>query len=80
MRLYDTLAVNAGELSDLAAELGGARGEALMDECAAKVGGEGEGVRLSGRGRGAGRGGRQQGCVMQRSREALSLRSRDICG
>ena len=37
VRLYDTLAVNAAELGDLAAELGGARGEALMDECAAKV-------------------------------------------
>lgn len=36
-RLYDTLVANATELNDLAAEVGGARGEVLMDECAAKT-------------------------------------------
>ncbi len=37
VRMYDTLLANAGELNELAAEVGGARGEALMDDCAAKV-------------------------------------------
>jgi hypothetical protein len=37
-RLYDTLVANATELNDLAAEVGGARGEALMEECTAKLG------------------------------------------
>ncbi len=36
-RLYDTLAANAMELNEVAGELGGARGEALMDKCAAMV-------------------------------------------
>lgn len=36
-RLYDTLVANASELNDLAAAVGGAGGEALMDECAAKM-------------------------------------------
>lgn len=36
-RLYDTLVANATELNDLAGEIGGARGEALMDDCAAKI-------------------------------------------
>ncbi|GAB4820832.1 hypothetical protein N2152v2_007878 [Parachlorella kessleri] len=37
VRLYDTLLANVGELNELAAELGGARGEALMDACAAQA-------------------------------------------
>ena len=37
VRLYEVLAANANDLNDLAAEVGGARGEALMDDCAAKV-------------------------------------------
>lgn len=36
-RLYDTLVTNATELNDLAAEVGGTQGEALMEECAAKL-------------------------------------------
>jgi hypothetical protein len=36
-RLFDTLAANATELNELAAEVGGAKGEALMDSCAARV-------------------------------------------
>jgi signal recognition particle subunit SRP68 len=36
-RLYDTLSSNASELNDLAGEVGGAAGETLMDECAAKM-------------------------------------------
>ena len=35
-RLYDTLCSNAAELNEVAAAVGGARGEALLDECAAK--------------------------------------------
>lgn len=36
-RLYDALIVNATELNDLAAEVGGASGEVLMDDCAAEI-------------------------------------------
>ncbi|KAL4457792.1 hypothetical protein ABPG75_012657 [Micractinium tetrahymenae] len=36
VRLYDTLIANTLELNDLAAGVGGAAGEMLMDECAAK--------------------------------------------
>jgi hypothetical protein len=35
--LFDTLVTNASELNELAAAVGGAQGEALMDDCAAKV-------------------------------------------
>lgn len=38
VRLYDTLIANTLELNDLAAHVGGAAGEMLLDECAAKVG------------------------------------------
>lgn len=38
VRLYDTLVANTLELNDLAAHVGGAAGEMLMDECTAKVG------------------------------------------
>ena len=37
VRLYDTLVANVSELNDLAAAVGGAAGEVLMDECAAKT-------------------------------------------
>ena len=37
IRAYDTLAANAAELNELAGEVGGTRGEALMDDCAAMV-------------------------------------------
>jgi signal recognition particle subunit SRP68 len=36
-RLYDTLVANASELNDLAAAVGGAAGETLMDDCTAKI-------------------------------------------
>ncbi len=36
-RLFDTLVANASELNDLAAAVGGAAGETLMDECTAKT-------------------------------------------
>lgn len=36
-RLYDTLVANATELNDLAGEVGGAAGESIMDDCAAKI-------------------------------------------
>ena len=37
-RLYDTLIANASELNDLAAEVGGTRGETLLEDCSAKIG------------------------------------------
>lgn len=37
VRLYEALAANANELNELAAAVGGAQGEALMDDCAAKA-------------------------------------------
>jgi hypothetical protein len=36
-RLFDTLVANASELNDLAAAVGGAAGETLMDDCTAKT-------------------------------------------
>ena len=37
MRLYDSLLGHTNELAEVASQIGGAAGEALMDECAAKV-------------------------------------------
>ena len=37
IRLYDTLTSNVTELNELAGDVGGVLGEALMDDCAAKV-------------------------------------------
>ena len=37
MRLYDALLGHTNELAEVASQVGGAAGEALMDECAAKV-------------------------------------------
>ena len=41
VRLYDALVANVLELNELAAHVGGAAGEALLDACTAKVSGEG---------------------------------------
>jgi len=38
VRLYDTLLQNLKELTEVAGQLGGAAGEYMLDECAAKVG------------------------------------------
>ena len=37
MRWYDAILGHANELAEVASQVGGAAGEALMDECAAKV-------------------------------------------
>lgn len=37
IRLYETLLANVKDLTELATEAGGAAGEVLLDECAAKV-------------------------------------------
>lgn len=37
MRLYDAILAHTKELAEVASQVGGAAGEALMDECAAKV-------------------------------------------
>eukprot|EP00887_Chlorella_sp_A99_P002852 scaffold6.g2852.t1 len=37
VRLYETLAANVADLNEVAAEVGGAQGEALMDACSAQL-------------------------------------------
>lgn len=37
VRLYDAILGHTNELAEVASQVGGAAGEALMDECAAKV-------------------------------------------